>query len=125
MSRARLTLCVLAIGATLAWLAALALYFVPNRTGVCKASFDRVELGMTREDVEAIFGRPPDEFVRIPVGNGKPPLEILEPGVMGWSSHNGMAIVRFNEAGRVDLFTWADPPGSMQEFFRPLLDWLP
>src|SRR5436190_14192317 len=43
----------LAIGVTLGVLAML-----PPGTGVTKANFDRINEGMTREDVEAIFGGP-------------------------------------------------------------------
>jgi hypothetical protein len=32
----------------------------PARPGVTKANFDRIELGMTLEEVERIFGRPSD-----------------------------------------------------------------
>ena len=46
--------------AAIACLAVGVLAVLPPRPGVTKANFDRIEIGMTLEEVERIFGRPSD-----------------------------------------------------------------
>lgn len=78
--------------------------------GVTKANFDRIEVGMTRAEVEAIFGGPPGA--------------INTPRLCLWGDgdDSASATIDFDEAGRVAWMGWnqLDDRSSL----RRKLDWL-
>lgn len=58
--RKRRLLAVAGVLSVVAWLALLVLALKPADPGVTKANFDRIKVGMSRAEVEEIFGRPAD-----------------------------------------------------------------
>jgi hypothetical protein len=57
--RKRLILATVAV-AVIACIVLAALATLPPRSGVTKANFDRIKAGMSRAEVEELFGRPAD-----------------------------------------------------------------
>ena len=79
-------------------------------------NFDRIEIGMTRAEVEAILGPPTDELPR-----GKfflPPGSIIIDGDPIWESDGAdLAQVRFDDCNRVktkDWDEWPDDRGALR-----------
>ena len=91
--------------ATMAGLVGVVLLVVamlPPRPGVTKANFDRVEVGMTKTDVEAILGEPPN--------HQGPPIPKVEQGQfrLAWKEARGdfLVSVTFNMQQEVVEKQW-------------------
>jgi hypothetical protein len=68
---------------------------LPPRPGVTKANFDRIEKGMTKAEVEKIFGRQGDE-------------DLLPIGSLEWLAEDrSLAIIAFKN-DRVDEKRWQE-----------------
>lgn len=82
---------------------------LPQR-GVAKANFDRIEKGMTRADVEAIFARRPHPADR--------------PDRQRWFAEDGWtcAIIDF-ENDLVRKAQWFDDPRTATERFQMRIRW--
>jgi hypothetical protein len=81
------------------------------RAGISKENFDRIQNGMTRAEVEAIFGGPPSWT---PVGNRAE-----------WANNGAYdcATIDFDDNGRVVRTAWQDLDD--RPFVEKLLDRLP
>jgi hypothetical protein len=90
-------------------LAALAL--LPPRPGVTKANFDRLEKGMTIEEVEAIFNFEPDQDN----------LTRMQGQRVWINEHEGLAVVTFNTDGKVVELRWSARPPLGR--FAHLIHW--
>ena len=78
------------------------LAMLPSRPGVTKANFDRIEKGMTRPEVESIFGRKESKGF--------------------WRADNGAcAFVNFNLSGHAVDMGWWD---SEETTWEKMLRWL-
>lgn len=109
---------------------------------ITKAKFERVEVGMTLESVEAAFGRPADETLTVPDW----PLDDAEPrrdtrfapstdcrGVLVWRNEDGSgAGIYFvqpggnyleRRAGRVYHKNWQDSAETIGEKLRRWVRW--
>lgn len=82
-----------------------------SRPGINKQNFDRIEIGMTRAEVEAIFGGPPSWK---PVGNRAE-----------WANDGAYdcATIDFDEDGQVMRTAWQDL--DERTLVEKLLDCLP
>jgi hypothetical protein len=102
--------------ALLSWLASL-------RPGITYANFQRIEVGHSQADVEALLG-PPRDFS--PNGticwgelyNGK---LVLGHQKVVWGGDAGAIVVVFDEEGSVVRKNWHDHPFSLSE---RMLQWL-
>jgi hypothetical protein len=97
----------------------LALFAIlPPRPGVTKANFDRIEVGMTLPEVEAILGtdrgsRPIVTDIMLPIGH-----EIEE-----WGGDEGFANIVFDEHKRMVSKDWVSAPLSFLDRIRQRLPW--
>jgi hypothetical protein len=95
------------------------LALLPPRPGVTKQNFDRIEVGMARAEVEAIFGGPAN--ASWPPTWGNKPLE------NEWEDHvrGDAAIVNFDENDRVASTAWLPGLPDERSAWEKLLDRLP
>src|SRR5262245_55397391 len=93
----------------------IALAFVRNRPGVNKDNFDRIEIGMSKEDVMAILGR--DNITIVPNEHSR-----LLPGYVeyNWVGLGELALVIFDEHDRVEWKQWSAPRRNRVTLF----DWI-
>jgi hypothetical protein len=115
MKRKRLLLAVggiaALVGVTLGVLALL-----PARPGVTRENFDRIEIGMTRAEVEAILGPPTDFFTGWPFPEPNEPI---------WENDRAdEGQIQFDEDSRVKAKDWHEMPDDRGVFER-LMDLLP
>jgi hypothetical protein len=82
------------------------------RSPLTKENFDRIQVGMTRTEVEAVFG--------------EPPTSLLFENYSLWESADGYQImtVEFGEDGRVLRTGWSDFPDD-RTALQKALDSLP
>jgi hypothetical protein len=86
---------------------------LPPTPGITQTNFDRIEKGITKEEVEAILGEP--AFSRV---------KTRTPGnvVHMWKSPSGsLATVAFSEDGKVIRKSW---PADDESIFRKFRRWL-
>ena len=113
MTRKRLLLIAslpLAIAVTLGVLALL-----PPSPGVNKANFDRIEKGMTRAEVEAIFGGPSESKTYTTVGEITTITDVW--GQIEQGKCVGLANVNFQDEMVVDK-EWHSVPETLLDKFR-------
>jgi hypothetical protein len=112
--RNRTILAIVAVAAV-ACVALVTLALLPPRPGVPKANLDRIKIGMTTMEVEAIFGES-TEFIPWPpqTGFGRGELEFL------WSGNDGQAVIEFKDL-RVRDKQWRDASTTWPSKFRSLL----
>ena len=99
----------------------LSLALLPARPAVTKANFDRLEIGMSLDDVNAAFGGPHSISVSMPMASE----QIADPRVLEFSLawHGADGVVTFSEKEmRVINTTFYDEPTS---FYQKLQRWLP
>jgi hypothetical protein len=89
------------------------LALLPPRPGVTKANFDRIEMGMTKAEVEEIFG---GRFV-LHKGMANVGLNPLA----GWEAHDGAVALIYLSDGSVVRKDWAE---SELTFVQKLRRWL-
>jgi hypothetical protein len=91
------------------WLAALAIALLlvgvifpllfPRPSKVTRAAYERIEKGMSREEVEAILGGPPGDYTTRPTLPGLTTADsILDTG---WWGDEGIILLDFNDSGAV------------------------
>jgi hypothetical protein len=99
----RRTLFALAIGLTLIGVGEIVLLSRPSR--VTRENFQRIQPGMKRAEVEAIFSRPPDGFDSNPVPLSADSYPIEEPSTtayaLDWMKGDDTISVGFNDTGEV------------------------
>ena len=98
----RRVLLILAGLACLALLALSVLVMLPPRQGITKGNFERIEIGMTMEEVKEIFA-PAEPFDTTPVNLGEPAVWQCWKG-----NDRSMALVRYVD-GLVVLTEWEGP----------------
>jgi hypothetical protein len=115
--RKRLVLLFLLTAPALAGLAGLWWWDPP---GVTLARFNRIEEGMTQNDVELLLGVPPGDF-----SPGGVNWEILHNGLRGinhtsrlWCDEECAIRIDFDEHGRVARKSWVDRRGSVLDRVR-------
>jgi hypothetical protein len=93
----------------------LVLALLPARPGVTKENFDRIELGMTRTEVEAIFGN----------GSDKSFISDMQENQMWHTGRDDTALIRFSLNGRVTEKSWdiTSDDRSLLQKIRELLPW--
>jgi hypothetical protein len=103
------------VGVTLGVLALL-----PPRPGVTKENFDRIKEGMTRAEVEAIFGEPPNSRIWNIFEKG-------DGGLFEWdNAYSGdSARITLDGEGRVVTREWLDGWPDDRTFFQKMVDRLP
>jgi hypothetical protein len=94
--------------------ALLVLWLLPVCPGVTKANFDRIEIGMTLSEVEAILGD--DRGSRATFGSDINPPDAR--GRAGWGGEDGVAFIGFDMHWRVVHTDWLDLPLTLSERFR-------
>lgn len=88
----------------------------PLRPGVTKANFDRIEYGMTREEVETLFGGP-TWSCRI-----RGQFDVAPPTIV-WAGHDGAtADIDFLE-GAVSEKSWTASTETIPDKLRRWLSW--
>jgi hypothetical protein len=94
------------------------LALLPPRPGVTEANVERIEDGMTREEVEALLGGP-GEFSYPRPSKALAPAKKYRDGVL-WCHprSNATVIVNFDDRERVVGKTWV--PASPQTFVEKL-----
>jgi SmpA / OmlA family len=120
LNRRRLLLLALLL---IAGLVAAVLLF-PHRRVVTQEYLERVNPGMTREQVEALLGKP-FEVVSAARPNGPPSLVYCDETF--WAGSKDVLIVNFNENGRAAgrEILWARPdPRSLSEKLRDQMYYL-
>ena len=94
---------------------------LPPGPGVTKANFDRIDLGMTRTDVDAILGRPSDVFTATNCG-----LRLLQDcTVCEWSACDEGATLDFDEHGCLFHKRWHAPRQPRETLFTKIVQWIP
>jgi hypothetical protein len=88
---------------------AIILTLLPVRPGVTKANFDRLAMGMSRNEVEAVFGRPCDD----------------SHCHSAWNSDDGQAHIHFNEHGQIERKLWFEAEFSLYQKLQRRFPWLP
>jgi len=91
----------------------------PPRPGVTKENFDRIEIGMTRAEVEAILGPPTEDFAGV--------VAFANNGFDGtiWENDRAdEAQIRFDENNSVKTKNWDEWPDD-RGVFEKLMDQLP
>ena len=91
---------------------------LPLHPGVTKANFDRIEIGMTLPEVEAILGtdrgsRPILTDIMLPIGH-----EVEE-----WGGDEGFANIIFDEGKRMVRKDWDSAPLPFLDRIRRRLPW--
>jgi hypothetical protein len=89
-----------------------ALTMLPPRPGVTKGNFDRIKHGMTKAEVESLFGPPPMAPI---VSSTKPGKGLIEHWL--WRGRDGEAEIVFVN-GAVDEKIWDDIPRNWTEKIR-------
>jgi hypothetical protein len=117
MTKKRLILVVALPFAAIAMTVAV-LAILPPRPGVTKANFDRIQEGMTRAEVEEIFGGPSSEDVVISTKDGKMIITFDQPRVKGWGADDGLAVIEFDEKGKTKEKSWSGLPLSLFDRIR-------
>ncbi len=80
-----------------AWLSVLSSWQNVKGLGITKANFDLIVEGMTREDVEKIFGCPPGDY-----SNGQAMIGgNIKQAPPDWIGYGGTIWVQFSEDGKV------------------------
>jgi hypothetical protein len=99
---------------------------LPPRPGVTRANFERIEDGMTPEEVEMILGGPRDSILGFPrpeewIGPSPEGLAAKkDPYVIRWyhPRSNAIAVVKFDDHDGVIGKSWN--PGYSKTFFQQL-----
>ena len=104
--------------ASLASAALLVLWLLPARPAVTKANFDRIEIGMTLSDVEAILG----------ADRGRPVFIVyvhISQELEQWEGDEGIiSIILDHQDHRVIRKVWHDSPLTIFERLQRRLPWL-
>lgn len=93
------------------------LAMLPARSGVTKANFDRIEIGMTADDAERIFGCPATPELGWCVWSGR---RFDEPsGGQGWiaKDRSAVAMISYQE-GRIVEKAWSSLDESILKEIR-------
>ena len=100
-----------ALLATCAGLTLAVQALLPPSPGVTKANFDRIEVGMTKSEVEVRFGRVSER------------LQVTADGLVceWWTSPAGSTVIAFDERGAVAEKRWLE---QEQSFFQRIRAWL-
>lgn len=103
--------------------ATLAIFALLSEPGVSKARFDRIQIGMTEADAEAIFARPSGSTLTIVEKQSGSAMTIcFDPGKgCAWLGGDGDAMVLFDADGRISKTTWIDHEWTLLEKMQ---DWL-
>jgi hypothetical protein len=104
--------------ACLVGVALVVLALLPSRPGITKENFDRIEEGMTRAEVEAIFGGP---------ANRANPWPNLANNPNEWEDETSgaSAIINFDENNRVSSKQWWPDGPDERTVWQKMLDRLP
>ena len=107
--------------AVLVCMVLIALAMLPAKPGVTKANFDRIEIGMTKEEVDSFFGPPPMAPIRTPNAPGGETVWL-------WRSHHVDVEINFRDSrvteggkvvgGKVVTKTWEGREESLTEKIR-------
>jgi hypothetical protein len=74
----------------------------PRSSKVTRANFDRIEMGMSRAEVEALFGGPPGDYRTRPVTISRISTWSTSISVLhaeSWSGDEGDAVIYFDGGG--------------------------
>jgi len=93
------------------------LMLLPPKPGVTKENFDRIEIGMARAEVEAIFGCPPLSWVEVP-GTNRHRMDSWE------SDYGDVAFVHYGDDDRVASKDWDGFPDD-RSAWQKILDQMP
>ncbi len=107
----------LSVGVTL-----LVLWLLQARPAVTEANFDRIEIGMTRTEVEDFIG--PDNgnrFIMVDI-TGRMPVGQVEEA---WGGNDGTVWLIFDEQKGVVSKEWHDSPLPFLDRLQRKLPWLP
>ena len=108
--------------AGLVCLGALVAALLPDRPGVTKASFDRIEDGMTRTEVEEIFGGTGRELLIAHSGWGGLPTDTSRTNIYFWyAADESLATITFAEDATVCGRGWSD---SKEPLAKKIRRWL-
>jgi hypothetical protein len=89
--------------------------------GVTKANFERIQIGMTEADAEAIFGRPSGRTLVIKEDESVATI-CFDPGKgCAWLGPDGDVMAFFDADGRISKANWIDHERTLLEKIR---DWL-
>ena len=101
-------------------LAGLVTWDAVPRPGVTRANGERIQEGMTEEQVVAILGRAPDRHPAVVPGYAAPGTA----RAAYWKGDNGYITVTFTEGGIVTrtISSWGPEPGLLDRLCR-LLPW--
>jgi hypothetical protein len=91
-----------------------AFVFWPRGPRPCLATFEQVREGMTREEVVAIVGGPPETFPD-PSLQRKLGLTVL---VNEWRAHDGRLRVYYGKDGRAEYVQALEMPGNRTDWDR-------
>ena len=94
-------------------LGALVPALLPDRPGVTKANFNRIECGMTRAEVEAILGRAAN------MRSEEEPFGVQNGAADIWRNPDGSgAEIEFGDSDTVVNKDWGDSPNTIIEKLR-------
>ena len=101
----------------------IVLALLPPRPGVTKANVDRIEIGMMESEVQAIFGQPANEELRIQIPAG--PQQVAGMAILkfdspnkAWSSDDGFALLKFDADAKVTEKRWTETPQTLMQKVR-------
>jgi hypothetical protein len=97
----------------------------PTNSRITKANCDRIMPGMSRADVEAIFG-PPGDFRTLPVSTEHPGEDddIAPHGKVAlWRGNDGCAVVAFDAEKDVAIGAWFAMTRTRREGVWELIRW--
>ena len=98
------------------------LALIPAKPGVTKANFNRLDVGMTRNEVEAVFGGPCNEgLVQADSIFAFSSGQQHQAWQQAWQGVDGFALVKFNENSQVEETTWHQRAGTIWDKLRRML----
>src|SRR5260370_37702519 len=91
---------------------------------VSKEDCNRIQIGMTREEVEWTIGIPPGNYVSDYYDYIPPPSSLADYGVVEWVSDEGAINVWFDEEDRVERVEFESVAVFEQSWFWRFRKWL-
>jgi len=90
------------------------------KSSVSKANFDRIQIGMTKEEVDKIFNWGKGEWSESSFGEAKQDVakEDVVAGCVAWGGDDGIATVIFDLRGRLVHKEWTDRPLTFLQKLR-------
>jgi len=101
----------------------LILMLLPQPPGVTKGNFDRLALGMSRDEVETLFGKACDDSHIV---EKKTETKVIVVRChLAWNSDDGQALIHFDQNGQIEKKLWFEAEFTLWQRLQRRFPWLP